>query len=821
MKGVILMKRQMVNRGSLFSLVAVLMMLFALQGATYGQTMVEFADANLARGVRSALGLDTDPKEVDFRLIPQQPLAELTELYLVEKKITDLTGLEHATQLTVLDLGGKPNSNKRNQIRDITPLARLTQLTVLDLNYNQISDIAPLARLTQLTRLRLRDNQISDIAPLAQLAQLTELTLSDNQISNIAPLARLTQLTRLRLWGNQISDIAPLAQLAQLTELALGDNQISNIAPLAQLTQLTGLSLSDNQISDIAHLAQLTQLTALTLSDNQISNIAPLAQLTQLRWLYLGDNQISDVSPLTALASLTNLNLENNPIADTSPVRMILRNNPEIDTSYIGFPVIVAEPDRGTNSHLSIYWVEVGESDAYTIGGGVSDARAIHHTNLVKTQYNFNLVTGKIVYITIDAAGGKLYWTEWGTESIRRANLDGTSVEDVIIGLDKPYSIALDAAGGKLYWTERGAESIRRANLDGTSVEDVIIGLDKPYSIALDAAGGKLYWTEWDTESIRRANLDGTNVEDVVIEFGGYLDIALDVAGGKLYWTNWGTDSIRRANLDGTYVEDVVGFAITTDIALDVAGGKLYWTDQFDDIIRRANLDGTSVEDVVVGVGHARDIALISSVESPLLKEDVNGDNVVNIADLVVVAANLGETGENDADVNGDGIVNVLDLVLVAGAMAGGVSAPSAQDFVATMSSVEDVQEWLAEARQLNLANPTAQRGIRYLERLSTALLPKETVLLANYPNPFNPETWIPYQLAVAAKVTLTIYDMNGVAVRRLEVGHRAAGLYQSRGRAAYWDGRNQQGETVASGIYFYTLNGGDFAATRKMLIRK
>ena len=99
--------------------------------------------------------------------------------------------------------------------------------------------------------------------------------------------------------------------------------------------------------------------------------------------------------------------------------------------------------------------------------------------------------------------------------------------------------------------------------------------------------------------------------------------------------------------------------------------------------------------------------------------------------------------------------------------------------------------------------------------------LPEKTELLANYPNPFNPETWIPYQLATDADVTLTIYASNGQAVHQLTLGHQAAGTYQSRSRAAYWDGSNAVGEPVASGVYFYTLTAGDFTATRKMLIRK
>ena len=99
--------------------------------------------------------------------------------------------------------------------------------------------------------------------------------------------------------------------------------------------------------------------------------------------------------------------------------------------------------------------------------------------------------------------------------------------------------------------------------------------------------------------------------------------------------------------------------------------------------------------------------------------------------------------------------------------------------------------------------------------------IPETTELLPNYPNPFNPETWIPYQLAKPADVTLTLYDIHGRVVRHLDLGHQRAGMYHTRSRAAYWDGRNAQGEFVASGVYFYTLKAGDFSATRKMLIRK
>ncbi len=99
--------------------------------------------------------------------------------------------------------------------------------------------------------------------------------------------------------------------------------------------------------------------------------------------------------------------------------------------------------------------------------------------------------------------------------------------------------------------------------------------------------------------------------------------------------------------------------------------------------------------------------------------------------------------------------------------------------------------------------------------------LPAETSLLPNYPNPFNPETWIPYRLAKPAEVSVSIYSADGKLVRTLALGHQPAGIYQNRHRAAYWDGTNEQGEPVASGVYFYTLKAGDFSATKKMLMRK
>ena len=202
-------------------------------------------------------------------------------------------------------------------------------------------------------------------------------------------------------------------------------------------------------------------------------------------------------------------------------------------------------------------------------------------------------------------------------------------------------------------------------------------------------------------------------------------------------------------------------------------------------------------------------------------KEDINGDGTVNIQDLVLVASNFGETGENEADVNDDGVVNIQDLVLVAASFGSGDAAPSLHPNLRETLTAADVQHWLFQARQLALTDVTSRRGILFLEQLLAALVPKQTLLLPNYPNPFNPETWIPYQLANPSHVQITIYDAQGSTVRQFDLGHQAVGLYQTRSRAAYWDGANNLGEPVASGLYFYTLTAGTYTATRKMLILK
>ena len=333
--------------------------------------------------------------------------------------------------------------------------------------------------------------------------------------------------------------------------------------------------------------------------------------------------------------------------------------------------------------------------------------------------------------LAVDVVGDTLYWIEQTDDStgrIRRAPLDGSTLQLVKDLTSVPFNITLDTAGGKLYVTNAWGK-VQRLNLDGSSFEpNLITGLQSPNHLALDVRRGKVYWTEQTgdtTGKIQRANLDGTNIQLVKELTSAPRGIASDTANRKLYLANaWG--KVQRLNFDGANFQPnlITDLDAPEGVAVDTVGGKIYWTEPGK--IRRADLTGGNIEDVVTGLGQPTGIV-------------------------------LGITAEPTS---------------VAAAPA--VAAP-----------------------------------------------PHNTVLLANYPNPFNPETWIPYTLAAAADVTLTIYDVRGVVVRRLALGHQPAGRYTQQSRAAYWDGRNTLGERVASSIYFYQLQADIISPMRKMVLAK
>ena len=148
------------------------------------------------------------------------------------------------------------------------------------------------------------------------------------------------------------------------------------------------------------------------------------------------------------------------------------------------------------------------------------------------------------------------------------------------------------------------------------------------------------------------------------------------------------------------------------------------------------------------------------------------------------------------------------------------VSVVSAGDILTI--EVRDTTGDLIRTLQHEISVADIHRAFTEVRLTPADLIPKRTALLANYPNPFNPETWLPYQLANDAEVTIRIYSSAGYLVRHLDLGFQQAGYYVGKSRAAYWDGRNDLGERLASGVYFYQLSTGEsLEAIRKMVIRK
>jgi subtilisin family serine protease len=195
---------------------------------------------------------------------------------------------------------------------------------------------------------------------------------------------------------------------------------------------------------------------------------------------------------------------------------------------------------------------------------------------------------------------------------------------------------------------------------------------------------------------------------------------------------------------------------------------------------------------------------------------DVNGDGVINIIDIVIVATAFGGDAAltPTADVNGDGVINIVDLISVAVRFAS--PAAPARDGYAALATTRD-----ALRVELDSGRPDVARALDLLNSLLAARDAAATLLLSPYPNPFNPDTWIPFSLGAASDVQLSIYDAGGMLVRRLDIGTRAAGMYVQPGRAVHWDGRDGAGGPVASGWYAVELVAGSQRRTTRVLLAK
>ena len=218
--------------------------------AAIGQAVpFDVPDANLAGAIRQVLGLASGDALTQWNML------DLTSLHAEDLQITDLTGLEHATQLRELRLGD-------NSVSDLSPLARLTHLEVLWLVGNSVSDISSLAAMTNLSGLNLDGNSVSDLSPLAKIINLQSFYLANNSVSDLSPLAGLTNLKDLNLYNNSISDLSPLAGLTHLTYLTLVRNSVSDLSPLVANTGLGDGDVVDVQENPLSYPSINTYIPA-------------------------------------------------------------------------------------------------------------------------------------------------------------------------------------------------------------------------------------------------------------------------------------------------------------------------------------------------------------------------------------------------------------------------------------------------------------------------------------------------------------------------------------------------------------------------------
>ena len=950
---------------------------------------------------------------------PLAQLAEtLTELVLDRNQIRDITPLAQLTYLENLDL-------QDNQIVDVTPLAQSTYLENLDLRDNRIRDVTPLAQLIYLEELQLRDNPITDTFPLSSLLDENpnlridiEVTKEEGEptvtVSTSYPLTAVTlngaTVTLTLTSGVYTFDIADAITVSGIQGVTFGvnddywgwdQNEVRKVSHTeitlelafsgtinadATLTFTVGpdaiaaykgpaltAEIPVSATTEVEVTGELIASTAFPLTKETLNR--SWVKLTLQNHTYI-HGFAPDDAPVIATSGIPGVKTNYVRSLSSTEIRVQLFFNGNLDTDATLTFIVPPSGIKDYNGPHLAAALPVTVKSGRQVSVPKSERPSIYWINTdtgkIESIEPFDAVTNQVASLTVDTAGGKVYWSEHGSSggTIKRANLDGASVEVLVTRPITPQSIKADTVGNKLYWINSLEGKIQSANLNGENIKTVIQLDDSITHIAVDAEGGKLYWADSQLR-IRRMNLDGTNLETPLTDWSthdtqGIGSIA--IADGKIYWTEQQyrtVGGIYRADLIGTNIETlVIPLGIPAGIAVDTTGAKVYWTNSFESFggIQRMDINGEEIENVIYGIAAPSGFALGTAVtqatpstpadtdatvsispspvpspsvgeqltlslniadgenvagyqatvqfdgtalryisdrvgdylpagafplpavvsgntvtlaatslagesdgdgtlatitfgiiavkestltlsdvilsdsagtgrhpqvedaqivESPQLTGDINGDGVVNILDLVLVAGRFGQSGQSSADVNGDGIVNILDLVLVAGAFGNAAAAPSSDSRALAMLTATDVGQWMAQARQLDFTDATVARGILALEQLSAALTPRETVLLPNYPNPFNPETWIPYQLSTPSEVRLTVYSATGEVVQTLELGHQPAGTYQTQSRAAYWDGTNLFGETVASGIYFYTLTAEDFSATRKMLIRK
>ncbi len=802
---------------------------------------------------------------------PLSGLTNLRRLWLSNNGIKDLSALVRVlsglTNLTALRLGN-------NNITDVSALSELPNLTNLHLSHNRIEDISSLSGLTHLTELRLRDNRITDISPLSGLTNLRDLELPSG-IQDLLALGRvlsgLTHLTSLSLSSNNIEDVSALipvlSGLTDLRDLNLSGNGITDLSPLAILTNLSSIDLWNNNISDISAVAKLTNLTELHLGNNSISDISAVVGLTNLSRIELWNNNVSDILPLVENTGLG--------VQDWSWVGV--RENPlSYQSIHTHVPILQSRGvtvEFDNQAHPALLKIS-GDNQRHLPG------ETLAYPFVVEARYeNGSPFAGVPVTFTVIEGGGVLDITSTMTDANGRAestltlgtNFGTNTVSVSAAGIEGLATFHAVADNPEFLWSIPAGISLIHVPLKVTSVDGVAKTIESIGDL-YDALGGAdtvnsliTYdshtqgWFSYFGTSDKGTTADKRLTDDTGILANIKAPVSIRLSGASLGANGSSAITLNPGqNLVGLPLRDPRISRVSDLFALDGIGGNvpvIILTDRGEfkavgraddpgDILiaggqsfilnaQRAakigisgegwyNVSGTTAAPLMALTG----IQVTDTTPVLGLKGSIVAPYLRSGASFRVIVKNL-STGKAVAAVTKDENYSRTDKRESAGV---GYQVTIVDVETGRAAKIEDNLE--ISVRSLDpligvqplrytVTAEDVKRGLIQLTELVAYEIPTETELLHNYPNPFNPETWIPYRLAEDAFVTLTIYDQTGQIVRTLDVGHQIASAYETRSKAIYWDGRNEVGETVASGVYFYHLSAGDYSATRKMVILK
>ena len=251
----------------------------------------------------------------------------------------------------------------------------------------------------------------------------------------------------------------------------------------------------------------------------------------------------------------------------------------------------------------------IARADIYFSNYGTN---SLGRANPDGTGINLSLITGASTPFGLAVDGSHVYWANAGSGTIGRANLDGTAVnQSFITGASGPVGLAVN--GSHIFWTNSFTNKIGRANIDGTAVDQAFVtGAGSPQGMAL--SGSRIYWVNYDTNSIGRANIDGTGVDPTFIS-GATAPQGVAVSDSHVYWTNYGiAGRIGRANLDGTGVDQSFITGATYPVSVAVDNTFVYWGNVTMNTVGRANLDGTGVsQSFMIGLNNLRGLVAITA----------------------------------------------------------------------------------------------------------------------------------------------------------------------------------------------------------------